>query len=106
MNKEELIGAIAAEAEKTTVDVRKFLDSYIKVTEATLAKGDSIQLINFMSLAVNERAARKGRNPATGAVIDIAASKVVKFTAGKSLKDAVNKEKTKATAVSKTAKKK
>ncbi len=57
--------------------------------EAFLAEGEKVQLIGFGNFEVRERAARKGRNPQTGAEIEIAASKVPAFKAGKALKDAV-----------------
>jgi DNA-binding protein HU-beta len=102
MNKEELIDAIAAETDFSKTDSRKFIDAFIKVVPQALASGETIQLIGFASFSVTERAARKGRNPQTGKEIDIAASKVVKFSAGKQLKEIVNNSKSHA---KKTAKK-
>ena len=102
MNKEELIDAISAETESTKIDTRKFLDAFLKVVPENLAQGETIQLIGFASFSVVERAARIGRNPQTGKELKIAASKVVKFSAGKALKDALNHTKT----ASKAAKKK
>ena len=90
MNKEELIDAIAAETEFSKVDTRKYLDAFLKVVPDSLAKGETIQLVGFATLSVIERAERLGRNPQTGKEIKIAASKAVKFSAGKALKDAVN----------------
>ena len=55
-----------------------------------LVAGDKVQLVGFGTFAVKERAARSGRNPATGETITIAASKSIGFAAGKALKDAVN----------------
>jgi DNA-binding protein HU-beta len=95
MNKEELVKAIADESGQTNAEVKKFLESYIKVTVEALSQGETIQLIGFFTLSVNERAARKGRNPKTGEEISIAASKAVKFVAGKQLKESVNKSKAK-----------
>jgi DNA-binding protein HU-beta len=60
------------------------------VTQA-LTKGDSVTLVGFGTFSVGKRAARKGRNPRTGASINIAATRVPRFKAGKGLKDAVNK---------------
>ena len=71
----------------------------------TLAKGETIQLIGFASFSVVERAERQGRNPQTGKALTIKASKVVKFTAGKALKDTVNNSKSTSTKA-KTAPKK
>ncbi len=91
MNKEDLVDAIADETQLSKTDSKKFLDALIKIIPRTLATGDNIQLVGLASFSVTERAARKGRNPQTGKEIDIAASKVVKFTAGKALKEAINK---------------
>jgi DNA-binding protein HU-beta len=91
MNKEDLVDAISDETQLSKTDSKKFLDALIKIIPRTLATGDNIQLVGLASFSVTERAARKGRNPQTGKEIDIAASKVVKFTAGKALKEAINK---------------
>ena len=91
MNKEELITAIAEHSKLTKVESKKFLDSYVDVVTRALKNGDDIQLIGFGSFSISNKEARKGRNPRTGEEINIAASKAVKFTAGKSLKEAVNK---------------
>ena len=91
MNKEDLVDAIADETQLSKTDSKKFLDALIKIIPITLATGDNIQLVGLASFSVTERSARKGRNPQTGKEIDIAASKVVKFTAGKALKEAINK---------------
>ena len=90
MNKEELIAAIAEKSEYTKVDVKKYLDAYIEVVTKALKKGDSIQLVGFATLTVVSKPARKGRNPRTGKEISIPASKAVKFSVGKQLKEAVN----------------
>ena len=91
MNKEDLVDAISDETQLSKTDSKKFLDALIKIIPRTLATGDNIQLVGLASFSVTERAARKGRNPQTGKEIDIAASKVVKFTAEKALKEAINK---------------
>ena len=90
MNKEELIAAIAEKSEYTKADVKKYLDAYIEVVTKALKKGDSIQLVGFATLTVVSKPARKGRNPRTGKEISIPASKAVKFSVGKQLKEAVN----------------
>ena len=90
MNKSELITAIAEHANLTKADAGRALDSLIKTIETTLKAGDSVALIGFGTFEVKARAERSGRNPQTGEVITIAASKVPSFKAGKSLKDAVN----------------
>jgi DNA-binding protein HU-beta len=96
MNKEELVDAIASETGASKVDTKKFLEAYIKVTQDTLAKGETIQLIGFVTFSVVERAAREGRNPQTGNKIEIPASKVLKVVPGKQTKEAINNSKGKA----------
>lgn len=91
MNKTELINAIANNINMSKADAKTVLDSAITVITNTLADGDSINITGFGSFAVRDRVARIGRNPKTGEQIQIAASKVPAFKAGKSLKDAVNK---------------
>ena len=66
------------------------MDGLLKAIETALKAGDSVALIGFGAFEVKARAERSGRNPQTGEVITIAASKVPSFKAGKSLKDAVN----------------
>lgn len=90
MNKAELIEAMASEAGLTKADTRKALDAFINTTTGALKKGDRISLIGFGSFSISERAARKGRNPRTGAEIQIKAKNVVRFKPGAGLSDAVN----------------
>ena len=87
MNKTDLIASIADGAELTKKDAEKALNAFIEAIEGALKKGDKVQLIGFGSFEVRARAARKGRNPATGKEITIAASKAPVFKAGKALKD-------------------
>lgn len=89
MNKSELIDAIANSAELTKADAARALDATVAAVTAALAAGDAVTLVGFGTFSVKKRAARKGRNPKTGEAIDIAASTVPDFKAGKSLKDAV-----------------
>jgi DNA-binding protein HU-beta len=89
MNKSELIDAIAASAQLTKADAARALDSFTNTVTNALKAGDSVALVGFGTFSVKERAARKGRNPKTGQEIEIAASKVPDFKAGKGLKDAV-----------------
>ncbi|MCC7549280.1 MAG: HU family DNA-binding protein [Burkholderiales bacterium] len=91
MNKAELVEAIAKKAGGTKVAAEATLDAFIDSVTAALTKGDSVALIGFGTFSVSKRAARKGRNPATGAEIRIPASKVAKFSAGAKLKKAVNR---------------
>jgi len=90
VNKSELIDAIAAEAELSKADAGKALDATLNAVTGALKGGDSVSLVGFGTFQVKERAARSGRNPQTGATIQIAAAKVPGFKAGKALKDAVN----------------
>ncbi|WP_312261205.1 HU family DNA-binding protein [Candidatus Igneacidithiobacillus taiwanensis] len=90
MNKSELIERIAAEADVSRAAAGRTLDATIKVVTEALQAGEQVTLVGFGSFMVAEREARKGRNPATGAEIEIAASRSPKFKAGKALRDAVN----------------
>ncbi len=90
MNKAELISAMAAKAELTKVDAKKALDAFICATQEQMKKGEKLTLVGFGTFAVNNRPARKGRNPKTGKTINIAAKKNVKFKAGSDLTKSVN----------------
>lgn len=91
MNKTELINAIAAEAEISKKDAGKALDAFIETVTKALKNDDKVQLIGFGTFEVRERAAREGHNPATGEKLQIAATKVPAFKAGKALKDTIAK---------------
>ncbi|MGD8176605.1 HU family DNA-binding protein [Marinimicrobium sp. ARAG 43.8] len=90
MNKSELIEAIAASADIPKAAAGRALDAMVDNITGALQKGEQVVLVGFGTFAVKERAARTGRNPQTGAEIQIAAAKVPGFKAGKALKDAVN----------------
>ncbi|WP_372747541.1 HU family DNA-binding protein [Litorivivens sp.] len=90
MNKSELIDAIAASADLPKAAAGRALDAVVDSITDALKKDDSVSLVGFGTFSVKERAARTGRNPQTGAPIDIAAAKIPSFKAGKALKDAVN----------------
>ena len=90
MNKQELIENIAASADITKAAAGRALDSMIDSVSGALQAGDSVVLVGFGTFTVRDRAARTGRNPQTGAEIQISAAKVPAFKAGKALKDAVN----------------
>ena len=90
MNKTELVSAIADQAELSKKDAEKALKAFTDVVADELKKGGKVQLVGFGTFEVSERAAREGRNPQTGAVMPIAASKAPKFKAGKALKDLIN----------------
>ena len=91
MNKAELVEAIAKKTGGTKASAELTLDAFLETVTGALNKGDSVALIGFGTFSVTKRAARKGRNPSTGAEIKIPASKVAKFSAGAKLKKAVNK---------------
>lgn len=90
MNKSELIDAIASKSDLTKVQANNALEALVDTIGAALQAGDSVTLVGFGTFSVKERAARTGRNPKTGAAIEIAASKTPSFKPGKGLKDAVN----------------
>ena len=90
MNKAELIDEIAGAADITKADAGRALDAMVAAITKAMKHGDTVSLVGFGSFVVKERAARQGRNPQTGAIIDIAAAKIPSFKAGKALKDAVN----------------
>ena len=90
VNTSELIDAIAADAGLSKADAGKALDATLSAVTGSLRKGDTVSLVGFGTFQVKSRAARTGRNPQTGATIQIAAAKVPGFKAGKALKDAVN----------------
>lgn len=89
MTKAELIDKIASNASLTKTDAGKALDATLDSVKAALKKGQKVTLVGFGTFSVSKRKARKGRNPRTGAEIKIPATKVPKFTSGKTLKDAV-----------------
>lgn len=90
MNKVELVAAIANKTELSKKDTEKALSAFQEVVTETLAAGDKVSLVGFGTFDVTERAAREGRNPATGKPLHIESSKCPKFKAGKALKDALN----------------
>lgn len=90
MNKHELISAIAQNAELSKKDAESALAATINAISKALAEGDKVQLVGFGTFELRERAARTGKNPRTGEIIEIAASRVPAFKAGKALKDIVN----------------
>ncbi len=88
MNKGDLINEVA-KIVKTKKEAQAAVDCIFSAITKALKKEETVQIIGFGSFKVSKRKARKGRNPQTGAVIDIAARTVPKFVAGKALKDAV-----------------
>ena len=93
MNKAELVEKIADGADISKASADRTLSVTIDTIIKAVTKGDDVQLVGFGTFKSGKRAARTGRNPATGAEIKIPASKTVKFVAGKVFKDSVNKRK-------------
>ena len=90
MNKNKLISNIADEAGLTKGAATKAVDAFITAVTDSLANGEDVRLVGFGTFSVSKRAAKTGRNPRTGATIQIKARKLAKFKAGKTLQNAVN----------------
>ena len=90
MNKANLVNKIAEDAGLSKQDAANALNAVLDAVSSTLKKGDKVTLVGFGTFSISKRAARTGRNPQTGAAIQIAAKNVVKFKPGKDLSDAVN----------------
>jgi len=90
MNKADLIDAVADSADISKAAAARCVDTVFDSITQSLARGDSVTIVGFGTFTVKSRAARTGRNPQTGASIQIAASRLPGFKAGKALKDAVN----------------
>ena len=89
MNKTELVAAVAQKAEISKKDAEKAVNAVFATIADQLAKGEKIQLVGFGTFEVRERAEKQGRNPRTGEVMTVPASKVPAFKAGAALKNAV-----------------
>lgn len=90
MNKSELIDAVANNADLTKAKAGDAVEAALGAISDALSSGNSVALVGFGTFSVRERGARTGRNPRTGESIQIAASRVPAFKAGKALKDAVS----------------
>ena len=90
MTKTNLIETVVEKTELKKCDVEKTVNAVLAAIEEALVAGDKVQLTGFGTFEIRENKEREGRNPATGEKITIAASKTPTFSAGKSLKDAVN----------------
>ncbi len=90
MNKADLIDAVAEDSDLTKASAARALDSAIENITNALKGGNSVTLVGFGTFTVRQREARMGRNPRTGEAIQIKASRVPGFKAGKALKDALN----------------
>jgi|TARA_A100001388_G_scaffold121510_1_gene89715 DNA-binding protein HU-beta len=89
MNKSDLVDAVASKADMSKAEAGRAVDAVLGSVGDALGNGDSVSLVGFGTFSVRHRAARMGRNPQTGATMQIAASKVPGFKAGKALKDKV-----------------
>lgn len=90
MKKVELVEAVAEQTGLTKADATRAIDAtFATITEA-LSKGDKVPLVGFGTFAISKRAAREGRNPQTGAKVQISARNAVTFKAGTALKESVN----------------
>lgn len=90
MNNTELAEAVATDHGLTKADARKYVDGVFAAIASAAAKGDEISLSGFGKFKVKDQPAREGRNPSTGATIQIAASKKLTFTPAKAVKDQLN----------------
>lgn len=90
MNKNDLIGVVADTANITKAQAGEAVDAVFSALTDSLTKGDEVRLVGFGTFSVSKRKASVGRNPATGAEIQIPASNQAKFKPGKGLKDAIN----------------
>ena len=91
MNKAELITKIAEKSQLTKKDAEVALKAFVESVQEALENGEKVQLVGFGTFETRERAAREGRNPRTKEVINIPASVVPVFKAGKEFKEKVNK---------------
>jgi len=90
MNKAELVDAVAGATTLSKADAGRAVDAVVSSIAKALKKGEQVSVVGFGTFSVKHRAARSGRNPRTGETIQIKASNVPGFKAGKALKDAVN----------------
>jgi nucleoid DNA-binding protein len=89
MNKSDLIDVVAEGAGLTKVQAKKAIDCYHETVAGSLKAGNRVEIVGFGSFSVTTREARTGRNPKTGAALQIAAKKVAKFKPGKALSDSL-----------------
>ncbi len=90
MNKSEFVDAIAKETGFTKAEAAQAVEAFVHVVTEALKNNEPVNLVGFGSFQIKHREARTGRNPRTGETIEIKASNVPTFKAGKALKDAVN----------------
>ena len=89
MTKSEFVDQVADRAGLSKKDASNAVDAFLETIEGALTRGSEVSFSGFGKFSISHRSAREGRNPATGERIQIAASKVPKFTAGAALKKAV-----------------
>ncbi|MBP97726.1 DNA-binding protein HU [Candidatus Poribacteria bacterium] len=90
LTKQDIVNAVAEQAELSRKDAGSALDAVCDAITEALASGDSVGIVGFGTFEVKQRQARTGRNPKTGAELQIPAKNVPSFRAGKKLKDGVN----------------
>jgi DNA-binding protein HU-beta len=90
MNKGDLVEQIAQAAEISKSAAERAIDAMVVAVKSSLRKDEAVTLVGFGTFYAGKRAARTGRNPKTGAALDIKAARLPKFRAGKALKDAIN----------------
>jgi DNA-binding protein HU-beta len=90
MNKAKLIDKLSSKTNLTKVQAEEFLDATLEIIQKVVAKGDEVKLVGFGTFSRMTRRSRKGRNPKTGAPVEIPGSKVPKFKAGKDFKTLLN----------------
>ena len=90
MNKQELIASMAAKADLTKEQAGSALESFIDSVTDSLKAGEEVRLLGFGNFVVSRREAKMGRNPQTGAAVEIKAANVARFKVGKGLKDKIN----------------
>ena len=95
MNKGELVEALAKKLSIPNAQAQRFIDAFIEIVSGVLKKGGFLLLLGFGTFLVRKRSARKGRNPQTGELLKIPATKVVAFKAGAKLKEIVSGKKKK-----------
>ena len=90
MNKNDLVAAVASQSGLSKGDATKTVECFINTITDSLKRGDDVRLVGFGTFSVTNRSATQGRNPRTGEAIQIPASKLPKFRAGKALKESLN----------------
>mgnify|MGYP001385527639 CR=1 FL=1 len=90
MNKSDFVAALAEQTEMSKAQAGKVYDTFVELLTQSVSSGEALSIPGFGTFKIADRAAREGRNPATGETIQIEASKVVKFAAASALKQVIN----------------